>query len=286
MTRIFCIYFDKRPIWSSDCVVPIQAGRARTGVALDMLGDDTGDNISAENARYGEMTAWYWVWKNYLPEHPEVDYIGFSHYRRFLDFAGLASGKKKRTTYARFRKTFERHYREAEISAAVEGFDVVMRRVKACSDGSPRAEFRLAHPKNVDDWSSFERIVCAREDAAARSAVEAALSSPMMAQELQFVMRRVVFESFMEWAFGCCRACERERPWGEPAEGPRARIPAFLVERFFMVWLAVQKLRPGFRVKELAMVKLSGRPWWYRLVKPFLVFVPKAVEDRFCERFR
>ena len=100
------------------------------------------------------------------------------------------------------------------------------------------------------------------------------------------MMRRAIFESFMEWTFGCCRACERERPWGEPTEGPRARIPAFLVERFFMAWLAVQKLRPDFRVKELAMIKLSGRPWWYRLVKPFLMFVPKAAEDRFCERFR
>ena len=67
--KIFCVYFDNRPVWRSDCVEPIQAGRARTGIRLEMLGDDEGDSISAENDRYGEMTAWYWIWKNWLPAH-------------------------------------------------------------------------------------------------------------------------------------------------------------------------------------------------------------------------
>ena len=53
MLKIFCVYFDGRPIWRSDCVEPIQAGKARTGVDLGMLADDTGDQISAENVRYG-----------------------------------------------------------------------------------------------------------------------------------------------------------------------------------------------------------------------------------------
>ena len=110
--KIFCVYFDSRPVWRSDCVEPIQAGRALTGTDLGMAADDTGDQISAENARYGEMTAWYWVWKNYLPRHPELEYVGFSHYRRFLDFSASADGRTRRTTYSRFRAAFERHYGE------------------------------------------------------------------------------------------------------------------------------------------------------------------------------
>lgn len=284
--KIFCVYFDSHPIWKSDCVVPIQAGRVRTGVALDMIGDDTGDSISSENLRYGEMTAWYWVWKNYLPVHPEVGYVGFSHYRRFLDFAGLTTGKKKRLTYARFRKTFERHYHEAEILRIVEGFDVVMRRPKACSDGSPRAEFRASHPECVEDWELFERIVRERARPDDLPVIESTLGSPTMAQELQFVMRREVFADFMDWAFSACREFERRSPWHGASEGPRARIPAFLVERFFMVWLNLRKRDPAFRVKELAMVKLNGRPWWYRLAKPFVPLLSKSAQDRFYEKIR
>lgn len=51
MLKIFCVYFDRRPVWQSDCVIPIQAGKVRTGIELEMLSDETGDQISGENAR-------------------------------------------------------------------------------------------------------------------------------------------------------------------------------------------------------------------------------------------
>ena len=46
----------------------------------DMIGDDTGDNISEKNPFYSEMTAQYWAWKNFH----ESEYIGFCHYRRYF----------------------------------------------------------------------------------------------------------------------------------------------------------------------------------------------------------
>lgn len=44
---------------------------------LEYKGDDTGDNISAKNLYYGELTAVYWAWKNL-----NTEYIGLTHYRR------------------------------------------------------------------------------------------------------------------------------------------------------------------------------------------------------------
>lgn len=44
-----------------------------------------GDNIS-DKEDYCELRAHYWVWKN--TTGPDEDYIGFFHYRRYLDFEG------------------------------------------------------------------------------------------------------------------------------------------------------------------------------------------------------
>ena len=47
---------------------------------LGYLADNTGDNISAKNQYYSELTGMYWVWKNYTAS----DNVGICHYRRFL----------------------------------------------------------------------------------------------------------------------------------------------------------------------------------------------------------
>ena len=46
----------------------------------NMIGDDTGDNISEKDASYSEMTGHYWAWKNYH----DSEYIGFCQYRRYF----------------------------------------------------------------------------------------------------------------------------------------------------------------------------------------------------------
>ena len=283
--KIFCVYFDNRPVWRSDCVEPVQAGRARTGIRLEMLGDDGGDSISAENDRYGEMTAWYWVWKNWLPAHPEADYVGFSHYRRFLDFTGSGGARTRRMTYSRFRRLFDRHYREAEIRRQVEGYDLVMRRVEESGYPTLRDQLLDWRPENVADW---DRMVGVLHDfhPESRAAVDGALGSGLLAMELQFVMRRAVFEDFMKWSFALCRESERRAPWSEPPEGGDARVPAFLIERLFMTYLAMRRQDASFRVLELPLVKLTGRPWWFRLVKPFLAFAPREFSRRIFGKYK
>ena len=48
---------------------------------IDMLGDNTGDNISEKRESFNELTVMYWAWKNV-----EADYYGLCHYRRYLSF--------------------------------------------------------------------------------------------------------------------------------------------------------------------------------------------------------
>lgn len=286
MLKIFCVYFDRRPVWKSDAVEPIQAGKTRTGFDLGMLADDTGDNISAENVRYGEMTAWYWVWKNYLPAHPELTHVGFSHYRRFLDFANFGGGRTKRTTYRRFRRIFARAYNAESLAAAIGDADLVMRGPKDTGFPTLREEYLDSHPENIADFDHFLTLLAERHPDR-QATINAVLNSGRLAMELQFVMTRELFVDFMEWTFSLCREFEARWKWAGDEDGDQARAPAFLVERLFMVWLALSRAKkPDLLVRELPLVKLTGRPWWYHLVKPFFPFLSERMNERIYAKFK
>lgn len=60
--------------------VPVHAGKAISKTEIsNLIGDNTGDNISAKNQNYCELSVLYWTWKNI-----KSDYIGLCHYRRYF----------------------------------------------------------------------------------------------------------------------------------------------------------------------------------------------------------
>lgn len=94
--KLLVAYHKPDIIFKNNFITPIHLGRellkkrkdkkSKEDLALlksEMIGDDTGDNISLKNASYNEMTALYWAWKNY-ETLGSPDYIGFMHYRRHL----------------------------------------------------------------------------------------------------------------------------------------------------------------------------------------------------------
>lgn len=285
MLKIFCVYFDRRPVWKSDAVEPIQAGKARTGFDLAMLTDDSGDHISGENVRYGEMTAWYWVWKNYLPAHPELTHVGFSHYRRFLDFANLGKGRTKRMTYRSFRRIFTRVYTAEALGAAIGDADLVMRTPSDTGFATLREEYLDSHPENIADFDRFVALLRTRYPEC-RETIDCVLNAGRLAMELQFVMTRELFENFMNWTFSLCREFESSGSWSGPTDGGQARAPAFLIERLFLVWLALVQAERPVTIRELPLVKLTQRPWWWHLLKPIRPFLPKAVNERIHNKYK
>ena len=106
--KILVAYHKKAPLYSNEVLVPIHVGRAvakdksKDGIISDlelewlksnMIGDDTGDNISHLNRYFCELTALYWAWKNYDKlENP--DYIGLCHYRTLFYLNKFTKHKK------------------------------------------------------------------------------------------------------------------------------------------------------------------------------------------------
>ena len=98
--KILISYHKPAVLLKDEVLTPIHVGRALATESskdgsmseedykwmLDnMIGDDTGDNISHLNRTLNELTSMYWAWKNY-DKLGNPDYIGFMHYRRHLNF--------------------------------------------------------------------------------------------------------------------------------------------------------------------------------------------------------
>lgn len=63
-------------------IYPVQAGADLTNQKIADLQDNQGDNISAKNRNYCELTATYYAWK-----HSHAEYKGICHYRRIFDIS-------------------------------------------------------------------------------------------------------------------------------------------------------------------------------------------------------
>ena len=97
--KILVAYHKVDELIKDDVYTPIFLGKAVKNLATKdgaikgkdgkilnkLLGDDTGDNISYLNRNFNEMTALYWVWKNY-DKLGNPEYIGLVHYRRQFIF--------------------------------------------------------------------------------------------------------------------------------------------------------------------------------------------------------
>ena len=88
---------------SDNMYVPIHVGREGKD-DLGYIGDNTGDNISAKNANYCELTGLYWAWKNL-----EADYLGLVHYRRHFTTKAARGTKKERVITKKELKTILKH---------------------------------------------------------------------------------------------------------------------------------------------------------------------------------
>ncbi|HEC1584163.1 TPA: DUF4422 domain-containing protein, partial [Campylobacter upsaliensis] len=99
--KILIGYHKPAVLVKDDVLTPIHLGRALATEASkdgemsqedfewmceNMIGDDTGDNISHLNRYLNELTGIYWAWKNY-DKLGNPDYIGYMHYRRHFVFA-------------------------------------------------------------------------------------------------------------------------------------------------------------------------------------------------------
>ena len=88
---VYVMAHKKFEVPENEIYKPLQVGSALHD-KIGYIPDDSGENISAKNPNYNELTGLYWMWKN----DNESDVMGLCHYRRyFLDSDGVLMGAEQ-----------------------------------------------------------------------------------------------------------------------------------------------------------------------------------------------
>ncbi len=106
--KIIVAAHKKAEMPSDPCYLPLHVGKAGKE-SIGYTGDDTGDNISAKNPSFCELTGIYWAWKNL-----KADYVGLVHYRR-LFVNGYPQSEQTKMMAALGQSDFERLLEKADV---------------------------------------------------------------------------------------------------------------------------------------------------------------------------
>ncbi len=201
---------------NTEIYTPIQCGREINPPLPGILGDDTGDNISRLNVRYNEMTAIYWI-ARHLGEIGDPEYIGFDHYRRFLN------------------------WRESMLSPC----NVIAR--KWFSWRTLRGQYACCH--NIEDLDRFS-IRFKEVFGTVYNDYDAYWRSHFFYICNMFIMHRDNFRRYADYIIKCIeilKGLESEKPFST-TDAYQQRAPGFILEAMTSYWLWHEKRHKNIKI--------------------------------------
>ena len=193
---------------------PIHVGRAVSpykSEMMEMIGDDTGDNISCKNPFYCEMTAHYWVWKNVK----DTEYVGLCHYRRYFGIDVI----------------------EENIAHLMQDVDVILVEPSFYVDSVYSYFAKFIGAENMTILS----LVMKKHYPDYYETLEKVCDGVMFYPFNMLICRKSLFDQYCEWIFSILEECEK---YIKPAPYSNAqRTLAYMAEMLTGVYFIHRQLR-------------------------------------------
>jgi len=220
--------------------IPVHVGREISenwqGSALEKyIGDNTGENISSKNRNYCELTALYWAWKNLSAE-----YVGLAHYRRH--FRGSKGGDKWQAILSK---------NQAEELLAK--YDIILPNQRNYFIETTYDQYIHAHHRQDLD-KTLEIIK--RDYPAYVSAWNKVMKSTKGHRFNMFVMKKDVFDRYMEWMFDVLFKLEQVLDISDYSDYDK-RVFGFVSERLLDVWIEANSIK----YTELPVINMEKQNW-------------------------
>ena len=256
--RIFVSTHKPVDLFDSKVLQPVQVGSAlRDNRFTWTFHDDAGENISAQNAMYCELTTQYWAWKNV-----DAEYYGFCHYRRYFDFSPERHEENEwgEVIDDYINPLTQRTYMldDESILAAVQGFDVITTEFKDLSEfpgtnDTPYKQYKAAPRLHLAD---LERVVAILKDMHPDYAedADAFLVGHRTCFCNMFILRKPIFQDYCAWLFPILERFVAETDMSRYSV-EALRTPGHLSERLFNIYYNHQlRLGASWKTRQLQCV--------------------------------
>lgn len=214
-----------KPFWvpNDDVYFPLALGGKKISNTA-VVTDDTGENISAKNDNYCELTGLYWAWKNL-----RCDYVGLCHYRRYFARNNRGSLFEKRTKILG-RKEYEK---------LLQQYDIILPQKRHYYIETVRSQYEHAHYKKDLE---ITQMILNRLYPEYSTSFNIVMNSRSLYILNMFVMSKSLFDEYCQWLFPILFEAE-EKIDVRSYSNYEARVFGFLAERLFNVWLEKKQLK-------------------------------------------
>ncbi len=268
MIKLFVSCHKRSDVPEHPLLQPIQVGTELAHEEfLGFLHDNTGDNISAKNQSYCELTAQYWAWKNY-----DADYYGFFHYRRYL-YPDLKPKLPYRLEKELSLQTLQR-LRFDTFEDLIPQYDIIMPKAEDMHV-SVRDHYACAPYHHARDLQLAESIVSSLWPSYI-PAMEMYFSQTSLYFGNIFIMGKPMFHNYCTWLFPVLEEFDRESDCSDYST-QELRVDGYLAERLLGIFFLQN--RQFLKTLELPRVHFySGREYAFQRMLNF--FLPPGSRRR------
>lgn len=205
--------------------VPLQVG-SEGKPSLGYLRDNVGDNISAKNANYCELTGLYWAWK-----HMDAEYLGLVHYRRYF-----SKGRWKRQIL-----------QQPDVEKLLQKADVLLPKKRNYFIETTYNQYIHAH--HEEDLTKTRDILVEQYPDYVAS-FDAVMQRTSGHRFNMFVMKWDKLDTYCTWLFAILEELEKRLDISGYSAYD-ARVFGFVAERLLDVWI------------ETNGISYTEAPFWY-----------------------
>jgi hypothetical protein len=240
--KILIATHKQYPMPDNEIYVPLHVGREGKN-DLGYLSDNTGDNISAKNPAFCELTGIYWAYKNF-----DCEIIGLCHYRRYF-----------RSIKHNHENKFDNLLTATEIENIMLGYDIILPKKDFLYFWNIKTHYRDTH--HIEDLDLTRKILSEKYPEYLNS-FDTVMKQHTIHFYNMFIMKKTDFDRYCSWLFDILFEVEN-RANIENYTNYQKRIYGFLTERLFNVWIYHNQLRvyknPVFAMEPLGMDKQVKR---------------------------